>query len=98
MTTFPIPLPLALKVTVFVVMNKTELGKLIKKISLIKLYISLLKKYPYLEFSGPHFPAFGLNTERYSVALHIQFEFGKIRTRKIPNTDTVNAVCFYHFS
>ena len=41
-------------------------------------------------FSGPHFPAFGLNTERYSVSLHIQSECGKIRTRK-------NSV-FGHFS
>ena len=33
-------------------------------------------------FSGPYFPAFGLNTERYEVPLRIQFECGKIRTRK----------------
>ena len=33
-------------------------------------------------FSGPYFPAFGLNTERYSVSLRIQSEYGKIRTRK----------------
>ena len=33
-------------------------------------------------FSGPHFPAFGLNTERYEVTLHIQSEYGKIRTKK----------------
>ena len=44
-------------------------------------------------FSGPYFLAFGLNTERYSVSLHIQSECGKIRTRKIPNTDTFHAVC-----
>ena len=31
--------------------------------------------------SGPYFPAFGLNTERYSVSLHIQSECEKIRTR-----------------
>ena len=40
--------------------------------------------------SGPYFPAFGLNTERYSVSLHIQFNCGKIGTRK-------NSV-FGHFS
>ena len=34
-------------------------------------------------FSGPYFPAFGLNTERYEVSLRIQSECGKIRTRKI---------------
>ena len=43
-------------------------------------------------FYGPYFPAFGLNTERYGVSLRIQFECGKIRTRKTPNTDTFIAV------
>ena len=38
-------------------------------------------------FSGPYFLALGMNTERYSVPLHIQSECGKIRTRKTPNTD-----------
>ena len=33
-------------------------------------------------FSGPYFPAFGLNTERYEVSLRIQSERGKLRTRK----------------
>ena len=33
-------------------------------------------------FSGPYFSAFELNTERYGVFLHIQFECGKIRTIK----------------
>ena len=42
-------------------------------------------------FSGPCFPAFELNTERYSVSLRIQSECGKIRTRKTPNTDTLHA-------
>ena len=43
----------------------------------------LSKKRPYLElYSGPHFPAFGLNTERYSVFLRIQSKCGKKRTRK----------------
>ena len=41
-------------------------------------------------FSGPYFPAFGLNTERYEVFLRIQSKCGKIRTRK-------NSV-FGHFS
>ena len=34
-------------------------------------------------FSGPYFPAFGLNTEKYGVSLPIQFKCGKIRTRKL---------------
>ena len=35
-------------------------------------------------FSGPYFPVFGLHREIYKVNLHIQFKFGKIRTRKTP--------------
>ena len=43
-------------------------------------------------FSGPYFPAFGLNIERYGVYFRIQPECGKIRTRKTPNTDFFHAV------
>ena len=43
------------------------------------------------KFSGPYFPAFGLNTEGYRVSLRIQSECGKIRSRKTPNTDTFYA-------
>ena len=46
-------------------------------------------------FSGPYFPAFGLNTERYSVSLRIQSECWKIRTRKTPYFDTFHAVYIY---
>ena len=42
--------------------------------------------------SGPHFPAFGLNTERCGVSVCIQSEFVKIRTRITPNTDTFHKV------
>ena len=42
-------------------------------------------------YSGPHFPAFGLNTERYEVSHRIQLKFGKMVTRKTPNTDTFHA-------
>ena len=42
-------------------------------------------------FSGPHFPAFGLNTKIYRVILRVQDKFGKMRTRKTPNTDTFYA-------
>ena len=41
-------------------------------------------------YSGPYFPAFGLNTKIYAVNLRIQSKCGKIRTRK-------NSV-FGHFS
>ena len=43
-----------------------------------------------LEFSGPYFPAFGLNAEIYPVNILIQFEYRKIQTRKNP--------VFGHFS
>ena len=43
-------------------------------------------------YSGPHFPVFGLNTVRYSVYLRAQSEYGEIRTRITPNTDTFYAV------
>ena len=41
-----------------------------------------LKVPKYGVFSGPYFPAFGLNTERYEVSLRIQSKCGKIRTKK----------------
>ena len=46
-------------------------------------------------YSGPYFPAFGLNTESYGVSLCIQCGYGKIRTRIIPNMDTFYAVFIY---
>ena len=50
--------------------------------------------------SGPHFPAFGMNTVRYWVFLRIQSERGKIRTRMTQNTHTshtVNALVIWLF-
>ena len=49
-----------------------------------------MKSVQIRDFSGPFFLTFGLNTERYSVSLHIQSQCGKIRIRK-------NSV-FGHFS
>ena len=43
-------------------------------------------------YSGPHFPAFKLNTERYRVSLRIQSKCGKMRTRITSNTNTFYAV------
>ena len=43
-------------------------------------------------YSGQCFPAFGLNTYRYSASLRIQSDFGKIRTKITPNTDNFYAV------
>ena len=42
-------------------------------------------------YSGPHFPAFGLNSERQEVSLRIRSECGKIWTRITPNTETLQA-------
>ena len=43
-------------------------------------------------FSGRYFSAFELNMGRYVVSCHIQSKCGKVRTRKITNTDTFYAV------
>ena len=51
-----------------------------------------LKSVRIRSYSGPYFAAFGLNTERYSVSLRIQSEYGEIRTKITPNTDTFYAV------
>ena len=53
---------------------------------------SMREKRSILSYSGPHFPAFGLNTERYEASLRIQSECGKTRNRITPNTDTFYAV------
>ena len=54
----------------------------------------LRKSVPIWCFSGPYFPAFGLNTEKDGVFLCIQSKCGKIRTRKTPNTDTTFSLRF----
>ena len=43
-------------------------------------------------YSGPYFPAFGLNKGRNGVSLPIQFECGEIQTRITPNTNIFHAV------
>ena len=43
-------------------------------------------------FSGPQFPAFGLNTDIYYVNPRVQFECGEMRTIKTPNMYTFHAV------
>ena len=52
----------------------------------------LRDKFHIRSYSGPQFPAFGLETERYGVSFHIQLESGKVQTRITPNTDTFYAV------
>ena len=53
-------------------------------------------------YSNPHFPAFGLNTDRYGVSLRIQSECGKMWTRITPNRTLFTQcsflfVCFFCF-
>ena len=43
-------------------------------------------------YSSPHFPAFRLNSERYSVSLPIHSERGNMRTRITPNLDSFYTV------
>ena len=43
-------------------------------------------------YFDPHFPAFGLTTERYGVSLRSQSECGKMRIRITANTDIFHAV------
>ena len=40
-----------------------------------KIVHTLREKCPYSEFSGPYFPAFGLNTGNFSVSKIINFLF-----------------------
>ena len=52
-------------------------------------------------FSGLYFPAVWLNAQRYFVSLRTQSEYGKMRTRKTPNTDTfyvilTTTVCIFN--
>ena len=55
--------------------------------------ISMREKSPNMEFfSGPYYPVFRLNTEIYSVNLLIQYEYGKIQTRK----NSYNSYKFLH--
>ena len=51
-----------------------------------------VKSVPIRSYSGPHFPAFGLNTERCGVSLYMQSKCGKMRTRITRNTDAFYAV------
>ena len=60
------------------------------------LSITAWKVSKYGVFSGPYFPAFGLNMERTGVSLRIQAESGKILTKKTPYLDTFHAVNKVH--
>ena len=63
-----------------------ELSKTVLNIKLTKLYCVISACI--CNNSGPLFLATGLNMERYGVSLGIESEFGKIWSRKTPNTNT----------
>ena len=52
----------------------------------------------YRDFSGPYFPLFRLNTERYGVSLQIQSECRKIRTRSSVLGHFSHSVFLFWFS
>ena len=58
-------------------------------------YIHCLESIRIRSYSGPHVPAFGLNTYRYEVSLRIQSECGEMRTRITLNLDTFYVVITY---
>ena len=60
----------------------------LRKASLQNYITHCVKSFRIRSYPGPHFPAFGLNTGRYTVSLRIQSECEKMRTRITPNTDT----------
>ena len=67
---------------------KPKLFHILKANICILICAIVWKVSKYGVFSGPYFPTFALNTERYSLSLRIQSECGKIRTRKTPYLDT----------
>ena len=72
--------------------NAVTLYEIIHMNGLNVLRVEGLKSVRIRSYSGPHFPAFGLNTEKYGVSLRIQSKCGKVRTKITPNTYTFYAV------
>ena len=58
----------------------------------VTLFLHCMKSVCIRSYSGPYFPAFGLNMERFEASLSIPSECGKIRSRITPNTDKFYAV------
>ena len=92
-------------VTFFMIQTLTLAWKWSKKNANLELKLILLmhcvKSVHIRSYSGPHFSAFELNTERYGVSFPNQSECDKMPTRITPNTDTFYAVmmltCNWHF-
>ena len=66
----------------------------ISSVNVTKFAVHCMKSVRIRSYSGPHFPAFGLNTERYFVSLRIQSECGELPTRITPNMDPFCVVVF----
>ena len=60
-----------------------------KNIILIRPQKYYVKSVRIRSYSGPHFPVFGLNMERYSISPYLS---GNIWTRITPNMETFYAV------
>ena len=58
----------------------------------ILLHSHCVKSVRIRSYSGPYFPAFGLNTEGYEVSFRVQSKCGKIQIRITPTKDTFYAV------
>ena len=69
----------------------------IRNLETLEQRITLREVSKYGVFSGPYFPAFGLNTEGYSVSFHIQSECGKYGPEKTPYLDNFQAVLLCRF-
>ena len=75
----------------------TEMSIFLLFVSARVLFVSAfhsVKRVRIRSYSGPHFPAFGLNTERYAVSLRIQSKCGKMQTRITPKKDALYVVFF----
>ena len=71
-------------------------GKFLTAFGRETFYLIYSNKSSYIRsYSGPYFPSFGLNMERYFVSFRIPSECGKIRARRSPNTDTFYAVLHF---
>ena len=59
-------------------------------------HLHCVKSVRIRSYSGPYFPTFGLNTQRYSASLRTQSECGKMQTRITPNQNTFHAVLVFY--
>ena len=61
-------------------LNKWNSNKQVNNAKDIDVVITASKVSKYRVISGPYFPVFVLNTEIYSVNVHMQSEYSEIRT------------------